>query len=164
MVKADYKTIYLSDAAYQGLGQRALEAQWIRNLGRAKGMGPFLTQLLAINPQPTDWTDTRPEYLQESSLEDLEHGRFPTWDDGDYRRPRVLLFPLTSRKATSQLALSLGIVRVHPNISPGRRLGETSLTSQFWEAVGLHFLTPTNLFPTPPVKQNPRKKEFQLEW
>jgi hypothetical protein len=121
----------------------------------------YFDHLVIANANPTMWLDTRPTHLAQLTQEELESGSFTTWDDGDYRLVRALTISPFTIDRVAQLARQLGVVRIG---RPGKVLKATALNSQFWEAVGLGWLTPRQA-PTAPKWKSRVRKQFQdLEW
>jgi hypothetical protein len=67
--------LYLSDAAYDRLVERAVTLHYVRSVSvRAKGLTAYLASLTT---QGQIWSDTRPEYLRTLSAKLLD----PAYDD-----------------------------------------------------------------------------------
>lgn len=165
----NYFVLYVSTLAYEKLLEKARFDGYVRVASgtRNKGFGMYLTALIDANPIVEGWQDTRPAHLQESTISDLEGGSFPTWDDGRRRHPRYLRYPAVQRQITCQLARHFGTIRdalYFPRHSFTRRASESSLISGFWEAVGLGWLTYTQLPAPPPWKQQQRRKQEEWDW
>jgi hypothetical protein len=93
------------------------------------------------------------------SLSELEFGRFPVWDESESRKPRSLLFPEEAKLFTRDLALRLGVVK-----AGGKGLRITTLVSEFWEAVGIEWLVPTNHPPKPNYRRRVQSKREDWDW
>lgn len=139
--------IFMSNRAWDALLEQARHADYIRGFIRTKGIGLYMHDLVANNLFTNEWEDTRSHSMQLSALDDLEAGRFSEWDDGSPKFVRQVVLPnitpqLSTVAASAALAWQLGVVKVTAGGS-GRRQ-QPALASQFWEAVGLGWLTPTN--------------------
>lgn len=138
--------------------------------GRASylGMGSFILALLAANPSPEDWTDTRAK--AEPDLPDLNNARvednlLPFWkddefnDNRDYRGYRRQGRTLPSDKLEAILT-RLEPIALHHKVTPTyeRRdlLKRKRWASAALEAIGLGYLTAKN----PPIpNQMPPKRD-----
>jgi hypothetical protein len=123
-----------------------------------------MAKLLTANPTPEDWKDTRPDFLQEMDIESLEAGLTPTWDDGERKYNRFISFEEHQVDKAAGLARLLGVVKSN-EYKPGPRnfLTKASLNSEFWEAIGLGWLTPVNQ-PVHYFRTKVRKPKTELAW
>lgn len=148
--------IHLSDTAYEKLISQGRYNGHIRR-DSAFGLSHYMSGLLEKNPNPSDWIDTRPEHIKAQDLDELLSDRLPIWDDGETRTKRLIKLNPTIEP---ELARQLGIFRIHPH--HGHPLMKpAALTSEFWEVVGIGWLTPINE-PTPPKYK--RKVREKAHW
>lgn len=156
--------IFLSDKAYQGLIAQAREKDFVRGFNRPKGLGLYMSGVLRLNPTIDTWKDTRPASLQAMTLNDLEAGQFTQWDDGELRAVRLLTIPqphndnIEAINIVRELGFQLGVLKLAPH-----KLKKATMFSQFWEAIGLGWLTPMKL-PEPKYVREFRAKKEDIEW
>lgn len=163
-LKSEIFQIYLSDKAFENLCLAAKQTEYIRSTQRARGLGLYLVNLVQANAEAECWTDTRPQHMQEGTIDELEAGQFPSWDNGELRQKHLVFFPQVARTITCALAMELGTIRQHPNYSAGRKLSDSALISQLWEAVGLKWLTPLNPPNVPDYATKPPKPVYLHDW
>lgn len=151
--------IFLSDEAYNNLTADARVYDFIRQNANS-GLSLYMTNLLKANNSLADWKDTRPEFIKSHDLDELLNDRYPIWDDGSPKARRLLSLSPTIEP---QLVNALGIVRLHP--WHGHPLMKpASLTSQFWEVVGIRWLTPSRVPILPQWKDKVRNKRFEINF
>lgn len=154
--------LFLSDDAWEGLERAARSAGYVRG-ERVWGLGKWMVAILLSNPAPEMWEDTRPRPLRASTEEMLERGVIPSWDMGDYRRPRCFSgIPEEAKGLSADLALSLGILK---SVSFKKATKQSTLASQLWEALGLGWVQYKNAPPPANYKRKPhRKKREDYDW
>lgn len=154
--------LFLSNEAYQSLAARARITGYIRRTMN-RGLNMYMSDLLNINPRVEDWRDTRPENIKAQDVPGLEAGQLPMWTDGSPRYVRVLVISPTREVA---LAKALGMGKYHP-FRKAPSFQESSLMSEFWESVGIGWLSPTNEAATPKYKTDhyfPSQKQQFIEF
>jgi hypothetical protein len=156
--------LFLSDEAYDGLVAQARKVGFVRGVERSKGVGPYMRALLELNPTGPEWRDTRPEWASALDIPNLEEGQLPIWDKGDARILRRFGGSVILDRAAI-LAYDLGIVKSNTPGLRGRgdRFSVPALVSQFWEAVGLKWLTPAQM-PHNTYKTKLHKHWPEIEW
>lgn len=142
--------LFLSDSAFEGLVKIVRYTGHIRGQTKNRGLNTFMSGLLQQNPTPDSWKDTRPENIKAQDLPGLEGGRLPIWDDGDTRFSRLIKIEPTIEP---ELARQLGIIKQHP-MRKFPSFSDASLTSEFWEAIGIGWLTAVNEPTGPDYKTN----------
>lgn len=153
-----FHQFFISNKAYEGLVEQARDTGHIRSHQRNRGLGVYMSDLVNLNPAPKDWEDNRPRSLQQTTLEDLESGHLPQWDDGAPKYMRGITIALTTQPICLTLGQYFGIVK-----AGGRRFEPPALHSQVWEAIGLGWLKP-RVVPKSHIKTMRRKSETELEW
>jgi hypothetical protein len=157
--------IALSDIAWETIRTNTKRHRYDGNGGELNSIGGvnnYLKHLLEANPLPTDWVDTRPDYLQEEDAPRLQSDppQLPLWylydSPADYRRTRLLN---RANWDTNLQPTLLAISHHFLILPPSHILAERSRASAALEAIGLTYLTPTHPCPTNP---NPPKKYYGI--
>jgi hypothetical protein len=129
------------------------------DLNSVGGVNNYLRHLLAANPTPDDWTDTRPDWLTEEDAPRLasDPPKFPMWSlydsREDYRRGRLL------NRANWDTNLQPPLLAISHRFLISSALKERSRASAALEAIGLEYLSPTHPCPQNP---HPPKKYYGI--
>jgi hypothetical protein len=158
-------TIALSDTAWENIRGQTKRLHYDGNggdLNSIGGVNNYLKHLLEANPLPADWTDTRPDYLQEEDAPRLQADppQLPLWylydSPADYRRTRLLN---RANWDTNLQPTLLAISHHFLILPPSHILAERSRASAALEAIGLEYLSPLHPCPANP---NPPKKYYGI--
>jgi len=161
--KLPWFRISLSDKAFSGLLEQATNSNYIHGASRNRGLGLYMWTLIKVNAYPHLWTDTRPRVLRDTDLDNLEGGVYPIWDEGDPRRMHAFNTPTEEEvKIILNLAKAFGTIRSKAR-GGGNRLSAVAILGQFWEAVGLGWLTPKE-YPLGQGTKLRKMHQSELDW
>jgi hypothetical protein len=151
--------ISLSDLAWANIRRETKRLRYDNrgngDLNSIGGTNAYLAALLKANPSPADWTDTRPDYLQEEDAPRLasQPPKLPMWSlydsREDYRRGRLL------NRANWDTNLQPTLLTLAHHFLISSALKERSRASAALEAIGMEYLSSTH--PCPQNPQPPKK-------
>jgi hypothetical protein len=158
-------TIALSDIAWENIRGQTKRLHYDGNggdLNSIGGVNNYLKHLLEANPLPTDWIDTRPDWLTDEDASRLasDPPQLPLWylydSPADYRRTRLLN---RANWDTNLQPTLLALSHHFLILPPSHILAERSRASAALEAIGLEYLSPLHACPQNP---HPPKKYYGI--
>ncbi len=154
------KYIKLSNECFEALRESALTMGY-KGTQSYQGTGAYLRALIEANPNVSDWTDARPDYMRDTDYTRIKRGAHTLWgrqDDLDGRVSRWF-----SQETCDALAPLVEQMRwefaIAVRATPGARMAHV-LT-----AIALGYLQPRRAAPPTKIPTKPRspvRKRFEL--
>jgi hypothetical protein len=159
--------IYISERAWDQLCKDR-DHYGYRGKAAWQGMTKYLLALMAANPAPSDWIDSRPYDLRMMDASQISHNRMPIWSfayldtqnhpPGHRRRQQRNL----NANDFAQIVQQALPIADHFLIAPYRNgaIAPHTRVAAMLEAIGMEYLLPTKAPPTMPatLQAKPRRR------